>query len=165
MGKEIYTSSRAAHSVFDKASKVLEADMREVCFKWPADKLEDTQYTQPAILTVSVAYLEALREHFREQGREMPVDYVAGHSLGEYTALVAAGSLGFEDALRLVWERGRLMKEEGTRNPGGMAAVIGLTDERLRDVVREANSEGVVVIANSNSPIQTVISGEVKALI
>jgi [acyl-carrier-protein] S-malonyltransferase len=151
--------------VFDRANALLDYDLKELCFEGPSSQLDDTQFAQPAILTTSIAYLEALRERFESQGENMPIDYVAGHSLGEYTALVAAGSLDFEDALLLVKERGRLMKEEGTRRPGGMAAVIGLADDRLKAVVKEASSEGVVVIANSNSPIQTVISGEIAALL
>jgi [acyl-carrier-protein] S-malonyltransferase len=165
MGKEAYERSVAARSVFDEADRVLGFPITDLCFNGPAEMLNDTQYAQPAILTVSVAYLEEMRERLRESGTPVEPYYVAGHSLGEYTALVAAGSLQLADALKLVWERGRLMKEEGERHPGGMAAVIGLSDERLKDVVEEASSEGVVVIANSNSPVQTVISGEIQALL
>lgn len=165
MGKEVFERSAAARAVFEEADRVLGFAVSDLCFNGPAEVLNDTQYAQPAILTVSIAYLEAIREKLRETGAQIVPQYMAGHSLGEYTALVAAGSLEFADALRLVWERGRLMKEEGERRPGGMAAVIGLSDERLREVVAEANSEGVVVIANSNSPVQTVISGEIQALL
>jgi [acyl-carrier-protein] S-malonyltransferase len=157
MGRELYETSEAARRVFEEADRVLGFALSELCFNGPADLLNDTQYAQPAILTASVAQLEALREQWTKAGAQVEPEYVAGHSLGEYTALVAAGSLSFEDALRLVWERGRLMKEEGERRPGGMAAIIGLTLERLESVVRAASSEGVVVIANSNSPVQTVI--------
>ncbi|HYP20549.1 MAG TPA: ACP S-malonyltransferase [Chloroflexia bacterium] len=165
MGKEAYERSAAARAVFEEADRVLGFPITDLCFNGPAEMLNDTQYAQPAILTVSVAYLEEMRERLRESGTPVEPYYVAGHSLGEYTALVAAGSLQLADALKLVWERGRLMKEEGERHPGGMAAVIGLSDERLKDVVEEASSEGVVVIANSNSPVQTVISGEIQALL
>ncbi len=165
MGREIYDKSPAAHAVFDKASEVLDFSVGELCFSGPTDRLNDTQYAQPAILTTSIAYLEALNERLKQTGRQIKPAFMAGHSLGEYTALVAAGSLQFEDGLRLVWERGRLMKEEGERHPGGMAAVIGLTLERLKGVVEEASSAGVIVIANANSPVQTVISGEVEALL
>lgn len=165
MGKEVFERSAAARAVFEEADRVLGFAVSDLCFNGPEEVLNDTQYAQPAILTVSIAYLEAMRERLRESGVGIAPQYMAGHSLGEYTALVAVGSLGFADALRLVWERGRLMKEEGERRPGGMAAVIGLSDERLREVVAEANSEGVVVIANSNSPVQTVISGEIQALL
>ena len=165
MGKDIYRQSQAARNVFDAADRVLGFSLSDLCFNGPAEKLNDTQYAQPAILTVSVAQLEALKERWNRTGGTIAPEYVAGHSLGEYTALVAAGSLGFDDALRLVWERGRLMKEEGERHPGGMAAVIGLTQDRLENVVEKASAEGTVVIANSNSPVQTVISGEIAALL
>lgn len=165
MGKEVHERSAAARAVFAEADRVLGFPVTGLCFYGPADMLNDTQYAQPAILTVSVAYLEAMREKLRESGAQIEPQSVAGHSLGEYTALVAVGSLSFADALRLVWERGRLMKEEGERRPGGMAAVIGLNDQQLKEVVAEASSEGVVVIANSNSPVQTVISGEIQALL
>lgn len=165
MGREVWARSAAARAVFDEADRVLAFPVTDLCFNGPADMLNDTQYAQPAILTVSIAYLEALREKLKASGTTIVPVYVAGHSLGEYTALVAAGSLQFADALRLVWERGRLMKEEGERHPGGMAAVIGLPADRLLGVVAQASAEGVVVIANSNSPMQTVISGEIQALL
>src|SRR5438132_2122124 len=167
MGRELYDSSPAARRIFEQADRVLGFSLSDLCFNGPAEQLNDTQYAQPAILTVSIAQLEALREKWDETGDGFEPEYVAGHSLGEYTALVAAGSLSFEDALKLVWERGRLMKEEGERRPGGMAAVIGLSHERLENVVEQASAEGkgTVVIANSNSPLQTVISGEIEALL
>jgi [acyl-carrier-protein] S-malonyltransferase len=165
MGRDLYASSPAARAIFDEADKVLGYSLSKICFEGPEEKLNDTEYAQPAILTVSVAYLEALREKLRERGEVLEPAFLAGHSLGEYTALVAAGSVSFADGLKLVAERGRLMKEDGERTPGGMAAVIGLSYESLVRVVQEASSEGVVVIANSNSPVQTVISGEVGALL
>jgi [acyl-carrier-protein] S-malonyltransferase len=165
MGREVYESSPAGRAVFDEADRVLGYSLTTLCFEGPEDVLNDTFYAQPAIFTVSIAYLEALREKLRLSGQELLPAFMAGHSLGEYTALVAAGSISFADGLLLVQERGRLMKEEGDRKPGGMAAVIGLSHDRLQSVVNEATSEGVVVIANSNSPIQTVISGEVAALL
>src|SRR5438270_14070503 len=115
MGRELYESSPAARRVFEQADRVLGFSLSDLCFNGPAERLNDTQYAQPAILTVSIAQLEALRERWDEAGIIVEPEYVAGHSLGEYTALVAAGSLSFEDALRLVWERGRLMNEEGER--------------------------------------------------
>jgi [acyl-carrier-protein] S-malonyltransferase len=165
MGREVYISSPAARAIFDQADLVLGYSLSKLCFEGPEETLNDTQYAQPAIFTASIAYLEALREWMRETGQPIEPAFVAGHSLGEYTALVAAGSLSFADGLLLVQERGRLMKAEGDRKPGGMAAVIGLSHERLQTVVDQAGSEGVVVIANSNSPIQTVISGEISALL
>lgn len=165
MGRDVWERSPAARAVFEEADRVLGFSITEICFNGPSGTLNDTQYAQPAILTVSIALWEALRERLHAQGRQVEPLYMAGHSLGEYTALVAAGSLSFQDALLLVWERGRLMKEDGERTPGGMAAVIGLTLERLKSVVEQASSEGLVVIANSNSPVQSVISGEIAALL
>ncbi len=165
MGRELYISSPAARAVFDTADGVLGFALSDLCFNGPEEQLNDTQYAQPAIFTMSIAHLEAFREWMRETGQQFEPDFVAGHSLGEYSALVACGSLSFEDGLRFVWERGRLMHEAGEDSPGGMAAVIGLAHDQLMQVVEQASSEGVVVIANSNSPIQTVISGEVKALL
>ncbi|MDQ6694530.1 MAG: ACP S-malonyltransferase [Chloroflexota bacterium] len=165
MGRDIFARSQAAREVFTEADNVLGFSISSLCFDGPAEMLNDTQYTQPAILTVSIAYLAVLQERLHESGRHIEPTYMAGHSLGEYTALVAAGAMNFPDALRLVWERGRLMKEDGERHPGGMAAVIGLSADRLQNVVDRAGSEGVVVIANANSPVQTVISGEIAALL
>ena len=105
-----------------------------------------------------------MKERFGPLGYVGAPMLVAGHSMGEFTALVAAGVLDFEDALKLVRERGRLMKESGELHPGGMAAVVGLDEQALREVVQEAQSEGVVTLANANSPGQTVLSGEVAAL-
>ena len=98
MGRDIYVSSPAARAIFDEADQVLGFSLSDLCFNGPADTLNDTQYSQPAILTVSIAYLEALRERMRETGHHIEPRYMAGHSLGEYTALVAAGSLTFDDA-------------------------------------------------------------------
>jgi [acyl-carrier-protein] S-malonyltransferase len=133
-------------------------------FEGPDDELEDTINAQPATLTLSIACLAALRERWQELGRAVSPVFVAGHSLGEYTALVAAEVLDFADALRLVRERGRLMKETGEHRPGGMAAVVGLDHEALEEICRVAGEQGVIVLANTNSPEQMVISGELPAL-
>ena len=165
MGKALYEASAAARRVFQQADETLGFKLSQLCFEGPAEELEDTINAQPAILTVSMACLAAIREKLESVGSNwQPPRFVAGHSLGEYTALVAAGALEFSDALRLVRERGRLMKETGEQNPGGMAAVIGLDEQVLAEVVQEAQSEGVVALANANSPGQTVLSGEVAAL-
>ena len=143
MGRELYISSPAARAVFDAADRVLGFPLTDLCFNGPEDQLGDTQFAQPAIFTVSIAYLEAFREWMRETGQQFDPDFVAGHSLGEYSALVACGSLAFEDGLRLVWERGRLMHEAGEDNPGGMAAVIGLAHDRLMQVGVERLPDGL----------------------
>ena len=164
MGKALYDASVAAQHVFHQADEVLGFKLSKLCFEGPDDELQDTVNAQPAILTVSVACLAALREKWEELGRDLKPLFVAGHSLGEYTALVAADVLDFADALLLVRERGRLMKESGDYQPGGMAAVIGLSQDELQEICDEAGQEGVIVIANANSPEQTVLSGERAAL-
>src|SRR6202158_2250174 len=163
MGKALYEASSAARLVFKQADEILVFKLSQLCFEGPADELEDTINAQPAILTVSMACLAAMREKIEAVGHNwQPPRFVAGHSLGEYTALVAAGSLDFSDALRLVRERGRLMKEQGDPRPGGMAAVIGLDRQSLEVACAQASSEtgGIVSVANANSPEQFVISGE-----
>jgi [acyl-carrier-protein] S-malonyltransferase len=167
MGKALYEASSAARRVFQEADEILGFELSQLCFEGPAEELEDTINAQPAILTVSLACLEALREKLEALGHKyQPPRFVAGHSLGEYTALVAAGVLDFSDALRLVRERGRLMKEQGDYRPGGMAAVIGLSREQLERACAQAAEEtgGIVSVANANSPEQFVISGERSAL-
>src|SRR5207248_4825524 len=128
---------------------------------------EDTINAQPAILTVSLACLAAMREKIEAVGHNLqPPRFVAGHRLGEYTALVAAGAWDFSGALRLVRERGRLMKEQGDHRPGGMASVIGLDRGTLELLCEQASAETnrIVGVANANSPEQFVISGELMAL-
>lgn len=164
MGLELAAMSPAAKRVLDQADAILGFPLTEIMFHGPAEILEDTINAQPAILAASVAALEAMQERLAEQGKQITPALVAGHSLGEFTALVAAGSLDYPEALRLVRERGRLMREAGEQRPGGMAAVLGLDDEVLADVCREASAAGIVVLANANCPGQTVISGEVQAL-
>ncbi|MCS7051286.1 MAG: ACP S-malonyltransferase, partial [Thermomicrobium sp.] len=164
MGERVHRLSEAARRVFAHAEDVLGMPLRRLCFEGPAEELADTANAQPAILTVSLAYLEALRERLREFGASVQPTLVAGHSLGEFTALVAANALRFEDALRLVRERGRLMREASLARPGGMAAVVGLERDALEAVCREASELGLVVVANDNSPGQLVISGEERAL-
>lgn len=166
MGKALYQASGAARRVFQQADEVLGFKLSELCFEGPADELEDTINAQPAILTVSLACLAAMREKLEAVGNWQAPRFVAGHSLGEYTALVAAGSLDFSDALRLVRERGRLMKEQGDHRPGGMAAVVGLDRVRLEVACEQASNETgrIVSVANANSPEQFVISGDLAAL-
>lgn len=165
MGQRLHGASDTARRIFRHADESLGFSLSKLCFEGPADELEDTYNSQPAILTVSYAALEALRERLGHLGESLSPVCVAGHSLGEYTALISAGVIDFEDALHLVRERGRLMKEAGVERPGGMAAVIGLSSEKLEAVCAEASSEGgIVVVANDNCPGQTVISGEVEAL-
>ena len=165
MGRAIHDASEAARRVFAQADELLGFPLARLCFAGPAEELEDTINAQPAILTVSAATLEAIRERAQAAGARIEPGVVAGHSLGEFTALVAAGVLDFPAALRLVRERGRFMKEAGEERPGGMAAVIGLDEEVLVEVCAEAGREGIVGVANANCPGQTVISGEIGALL
>lgn len=155
MGAEVSEQLSAARAVWSLASAVLEFDLRSICFDGPDDQLKNTLYAQPALLTVG--YLHFLRAC--EEGREF--DMTAGHSLGEYTALVAAGALEFEHALRLVRRRAELMSQAPQ---GAMAALIGLSDEKLGNVLESASEQGIVVTANFNSPGQVVVSGEPDAV-
>jgi [acyl-carrier-protein] S-malonyltransferase len=164
MGEELAAISPAAKRVFEEADEVLGFALTDLIRNGPAEELEDTINAQPAILTTSVAALAALRERLAERGAAITPVMVAGHSLGEFSALVAAGALEFAAAVRLVRERGRLMKEAGEESPGGMAAILGMEDEALAAVCAEASADGIVVLANANCPGQTVISGEVAAL-
>ncbi|MEE8162784.1 MAG: ACP S-malonyltransferase [Anaerolineae bacterium] len=161
MGRDLHEAYPKASAVFDKADEILGFPLSKLCFEGPKEELDDTINTQPALLTVSVALLRML-----ELDQLGPVT-VAGHSMGEYTALVAAGALDFADGLKLVRERGRVMKEAGERNPGRMAAVIGLDAGTLEGICQEASFQlpaSIVQIANYNSPGQVVISGHKEAL-
>ena len=164
MGKDLVEQSTEARQIFETADEILGFSLSTLCFDGPADELEDTWNAQPALLTTSTAALAVVRERANTAGVTLNPIIAAGHSLGQFTALVAAGAIDFVDALRLVRERGRLMKEAGDERPGGMAAVLGMDDEALESVVRDASSEGVIRIANANCPGQTVISGEIQAL-
>jgi [acyl-carrier-protein] S-malonyltransferase len=161
MGCHLYEESPVARDAFAQADDVLGIPLSQLCLEGPSDDLDDTVNTQPAILVTSVAALRVLDE----RGGDSP-DYVAGHSMGEFTALVASGALSFEEALRLVRERGRLMKRSGEENPGGMAAVLGMQREPLVQVCAAARGEtgSYVGVANDNCPGQIVISGAADAL-
>lgn len=165
MGQALYDASASARRVFDQADEVLGFPLSRLCFHGPAEELEDTINAQPAILTVSIAALEALKERLADAGHRVEPMVVAGHSLGEFSALVAAGVIDFPAGLALVRERGRLMKEAGEESPGGMAAVIGLDADTLAAVCHEAADGSVIAVANDNCPGQSVISGEISALL
>src|SRR5256885_12552833 len=164
MGKALYDASETARRVFRRADEVLGFALTRLCFEGPEQELNDTINAQPAILTVSVACLNAMRERWQAMGQVIAPRYVAGHSLGEFTALVAADVIDFDSALLLVRERGRLMKENGTERPGGMLAVLGLDREVVEAIVAEAAGSGVITLANANPPGQIVLSGEAAAL-
>jgi len=164
MGKALFDVSETARRVFQRADEILGFGLTHMCFEGPEGDLNDTINAQPAILTVSIACLNVLRERWQAMGQTVAPRYVAGHSLGEFTALVAADVIDFDSALLLVRERGRLMKENGTERPGGMLAVLGLDREVVEAVVAEAAGSGIITLANANSPGQIVLSGEAAAL-
>lgn len=158
MGKELAETHAVARRVFEEADRVLGIGLSSLCFEGPDEELRLTVNTQPAILTSSVAALAAL------EARGARADFVAGHSLGEYTALVAAGSLKFDDALGAVRKRGLYMQEAVPPGEGAMAALIGIDIETVRSICAEASSRGVCAPANLNSPNQTVIAGHRPAV-
>jgi len=159
MGQDLHDRYPQIQALYRQAREITGADIAGVSFDGPAETLKQTNYTQLAILVHSVAAASLLSE----QG--IQPDYVAGHSVGEYAALVAAGSLAFEESVRLVRLRSALMHEAGQKQPGAMAAVMGLAPQEVDDVCRSASEDGEPVQpANYNSPMQTVIAGAVPAV-
>lgn len=158
MGKALCEAFPKLRQVYDEASSVLGYDSAALCFEGPAERLNLTEHTQPALLVCSIAAFRTLASVGLK-----PVA-VAGHSLGEYSALVAAGGLPFPDAVGLVQKRGRYMSEAVPPGTGLVAALLGLTPEVVREVCREASTAGVVAAANFNSPGQVVIAGEKAAV-
>jgi [acyl-carrier-protein] S-malonyltransferase len=158
MGKTLAEAFPAARQVFEEADDALGFAISRLCFEGPDDQLKLTENTQPALLTVSTAAFAVLRE------KGLAPDFVAGHSLGEYSALVAAGSLRFADAVRLVRNRGRYMQEAVPPGVGAMAALLKLPEGKLDAVLAEAAQGEVVSAANLNSPDQVVIAGHAAAV-
>jgi [acyl-carrier-protein] S-malonyltransferase len=158
MGRDLWETYPVARATFQEADDVLGFPLSRLCFEGPEEELRQTVNAQPALLATSIACLRAAQE--AGEGLAPGVAFVAGHSLGEYTALVAAGALSFPQALRLVRERGRLMQEAGQRVPSGMAALLGLEDCFLSEICQECGVE----IANINCPGQVVISGPQEGL-
>ena len=158
MGKDLYDQFPEAREVFDAADSILRFPLSKLCFEGPEEELVLTANTQPALFVTSMACLRLLEKH------DIKPDVTAGHSIGEYAALVAAGVLEFEDALPLVRKRGELMQEAGRKRPGTMAAIIGLDADEVELACSRADDIGIVDVANYNSPGQVVISGEVKAV-
>jgi [acyl-carrier-protein] S-malonyltransferase len=153
MGRDLYDNVRSARDIFERADRALGFSLSRLCFEGPEEELRQTVNAQPALVTESFACLEATTE-IAGSNLSSP-DYLAGHSLGEYTALAVAGVFDFSTAVRLARERGRLMHEAGQKSPGGMAAIIGLEEAKLAEVCRQTDT----VMANINSPGQIVISG------
>lgn len=162
MGQALVQNYPVARQLFEQADEILGFSLSRLCFEGPAEALNDTINTQPAIFVTSIAALEVLRA----EGYQVKPNFVAGHSLGEYSAYVAAGVLNFADGVRLVRERGRLMKKAGELSPGGMAAIIKLSDEVVAGICEQVSTSGggVLQVANYNSPGQVVISGENAAV-
>ena len=158
MGKDLYESNPLAKELFDKANEVLGFKITDIMFEGTADELKQTKVTQPAVFLHSVISALCMGDDFKPE-------MVAGHSLGEFSALVAAGALSFEDGLRLVHARAMAMQEACEMAQGTMAAIIGLADEKVEEICAEVSSEGNIVIpANYNNPGQLVISGNVEAV-
>jgi [acyl-carrier-protein] S-malonyltransferase len=162
MGCQLADSFPEAADVFQEADTILDMPLSELCWKGPETYLNDTFNTQPALLAHSIAVLRVVKWQFPE----LEASYCAGHSMGEFAALVAAGSLTFQDALICVRERGRIMKEAGDKSPGGMAAILGMDLESIERICNEITSETghSIWVANDNCPGQVVISGEETGL-
>ena len=158
MGKDLFDNHAVARRTFEEADEALGYKLSKLCFEGPEEKLKLTEITQPAILTASVAALRVLR------ARGLKPDYVAGHSLGEYSAHVAAGTLKFADALRAVRNRGRYMQEAVPLGVGAMAAILGMPIDEVNEISSDAAQGEVCQTANINSPEQIVISGHAGAV-
>lgn len=159
MGRDLFEARPEAREIFERADAALGRNISRLCFEGPEEELRRTSNTQPALYATSAAALAVLRAEGRDGA------FTAGHSLGEYTALHAAGSLDFETGLRLVEVRGRAMEEAGAARPGAMAALLGLDDELVPEVCAQASSDDEVVVpANWNCPSQVVISGDPGAV-
>ena len=161
MGRDLADRSPAARAVFDRADRALGEKLSELCFAGPESELTSTRNTQPAIVTVSMAALAALRE--RWPSMPPPVS-AAGHSLGEYSALVASGALKLEDAVNVVRVRGQAMQDAVPEGEGGMAAILGISPQDLALICAEASQDEVVSAANYNAPGQIVIAGHASAV-
>jgi [acyl-carrier-protein] S-malonyltransferase len=160
MGRKLYDRYPAARRVFERAEQVLDLPVRRLCFEGPAEELNRTEILQPCVMTVCWAAYEIYRESY---GLEQ-VMVMAGHSLGEFTALAAAGSISWETALLLVKERGRIMAEAVTDRPGGMIAIVGLDEPEVERIRAEASSLGRLYMANRNADNQFVLSGDLPAV-
>lgn len=163
MGFDFCEGNERANSIFAMAESALRPtlpmSLKDVMFLGPETELKKTDYTQPAIFTMSCAIYEMLKEHF--EGR---VAFTAGHSLGEYSALYAAGAFSFQDGIKLVSRRGALMQEASLKNRGAMAAVLGMDDSKIKDFCAKASASGYITPANLNSPGQVVMSGDAAAI-
>ncbi len=158
MGKDLYNDFSVCKNIFDLANQLLGIDLKKICFEGPEELLKQTENTQPALFVHSLAIFEVIKEYYKN------IECAAGHSLGEYSALTAAGVFNFEDGLKIVRLRGKLMQESGNQNPGTMAAIVGLSTEKIIEICNSLKDTGVVQPANFNSPGQIVISGDLNAV-
>ena len=156
MGKELYEKNKRAKELFDKIFNSLDIDLKKVMFEGPEDLLKRTDYTQPAIVSLSLVLTELLKE------KGIEPDYVAGHSVGEFAAFGGANYLSIEDAVKLVAARGRIMREVAEKVNGSMAAVLGMNAEKIKEILKSV--DGVVEAVNFNEPNQTVIAGSKEAV-
>ncbi len=156
MGKELYENNSKAKELFDKIFNSLDIDLKNVMFEGPEDLLKRTDYTQPAIVSLSLVLTELLKE------KGIEPDYVAGHSVGEFAAFGGANYLSIEDAVKLVAARGRIMREVAEKVNGSMAAVLGMDAEKIKEALKSV--DGVVEAVNFNEPNQTVIAGSKEAV-
>ena len=165
MGREIAAASRAAGAVFEEVDRALGESISRLAWEGPEEALNRTENAQPALLATSIAYLAAMRERWDAAGIAAPTPrFMAGHSMGQYSALVASGAISLEDGARLVRERGLRMQASGSGREGAMAAILGLDDAALPELARRAGEHGVFTIANRNAPGQVVVSGEREAV-
>lgn len=165
MGRDLAASSPAAAAVWAAADAALGESVSTLAWEGPGDQLDLTEHAQPALLAASIAILEAWRERWTQAGGDAPEPvFAAGHSMGQYSALVAAGVISLADGIRLVRRRGELMQGSGQGRDGAMAALIGLDDGRLPELVEAASAHGTFVVANRNAPGQVVVSGERAAI-
>ena len=165
MGQDLAAASPAAAAVFAAADAALGEPISRLAFEGPDDDLNRTENAQPALLATSIAYLEALRERWAAGEMAAPTPaFMAGHSMGQYSAMVAAGVISLADGVRLVRERGRRMQRSGEGRDGAMAAIIGLDDAALPELIARASEAGTFGVANRNAPGQVVVSGERAAI-
>ena len=158
MGKELYENFQEAKRIFDDANEVLDFDLKNLTFNGDAEELNITENTQPAILTMSIAALEVIKN------KGIEAEVVAGLSLGEYSALVASGAVSFKDAVALVKKRGKYMQEAVPLGVGAMTAIMGLSIEKIEEAIEMSKDKGIVQIANYNTVNQIVIGGELEAV-
>lgn len=159
MAKDFYDSFDTAKKIIDRADEIIGKNFKNIIFSGPEEELKKTDITQPAIFTMSVLIYEIVKEKFSNK-----TSFCAGHSLGEYSALYAAGAFSFETGLSLVMRRGELMQIASDKNKGGMAAIIGLTIDKINEICEKVKEEGYLTVANINSPNQIVVSGEMVAI-